>query len=89
VPEKVGGQLPSPDELREVIAFVGEQRAAAGRDDPFDVVAAGMTDGPDRQSASTTRAYADAGATWWLERFHPSRGSVADARRRIAEGPAR
>jgi alkanesulfonate monooxygenase SsuD/methylene tetrahydromethanopterin reductase-like flavin-dependent oxidoreductase (luciferase family) len=89
VPEKVGGQLPTPDELREVVAFVREQRVAAGNDAEFDVVAAGFTDGPDDEGAAITRAYAEAGATWWLERFHPSRGSVEDARRRIAAGPAR
>jgi alkanesulfonate monooxygenase SsuD/methylene tetrahydromethanopterin reductase-like flavin-dependent oxidoreductase (luciferase family) len=89
VPEKVGGQLVSPDDLREVVAFVGRERAAAGRDGMFDVVAAGLTDGPDAEGAALTRSYAEAGATWWLERFHPSRGSVEDARRRIVAGPAR
>jgi alkanesulfonate monooxygenase SsuD/methylene tetrahydromethanopterin reductase-like flavin-dependent oxidoreductase (luciferase family) len=89
VPEKVGGQLVSPDDLRELVAFVGEERAASGRDGSFDFVAAGFTDGPDDAGVATTAAYAEAGATWWLERFHPSRGSVEDARRRIVAGPAR
>ena len=86
VPEKVGGQLPTPEELREVIAFIDEHRDAAGG--RYDVVAAGLTPGPDAEGAAITNAYAQAGATWWLERFHPSRGSVADAHRRIAMGPA-
>jgi hypothetical protein len=72
-----------------VVAFVLEQRAAAGNDADFDVVAAGFTDGPDDEGAAITRAHANAGATWWLERFHPNRGSVEDARRRIVAGPAR
>lgn len=87
VPEKVGGQLPTPQELREVIAFIDEHRG--GRTDHFDVVAAGLTPGPGAEGAAITNAYAAAGATWWLERFHPSRGSVEDTRRRIALGPAR
>ena len=87
MPEKVGGQLPTPAELRDVIAYIDEHRDA-GRE-PFDVVAAGLTPGPDAEGAAITNAYAQAGATWWLERFHPSRGSVTDAQRRIAMGPAR
>jgi alkanesulfonate monooxygenase SsuD/methylene tetrahydromethanopterin reductase-like flavin-dependent oxidoreductase (luciferase family) len=88
VPEKVGGQLVTPDELRELVAFVGRERAAAGRHGAFDFVTAGLTDGPDAAGLATTQAYAEAGATWWLERFHPDRGSIADARRRIMAGPA-
>ncbi len=91
VPEKVGGQLPTPQELRDVIAFIDAHRDAHrdGPSDRFDVVAAGLTPGPGAEGAAITNAYAEAGATWWLERFHPTRGSVADAQRRIAIGPAR
>jgi len=89
VPEKVGGELVSPDDLREVVAFVSRERAAAGREGGFDVVAAGLTTGPDAAGRGLTRSYAEAGATWWLERFHPDRGSVDDTRRRIVAGPPR
>lgn len=91
VPEKVGGQLPSPDELGELLRFIGDQRAGTGvpAARPFDVAIGGFTTAPDAEGAEITRRYADAGATWWLERFHPARGSVDDARRRIADGPAR
>jgi hypothetical protein len=87
VPEKVAGQLPTPEEVRELIAFIDEHRE--DRTARFDVVSAGLTPGPDAEGAAITHAYADAGATWWLERFHPSRGSIADTQRRIALGPAR
>ncbi len=87
VPEKVGGQLPSPEELRDVIAFIDAHRDPGLG--PYDVVAAGFTSAPDAEGTVTTDAYAQAGATWWLERFHPQRGTVADAQRRIAMGPAR
>ena len=87
MPEKVGGRLPTPAELLDVIAFIDQHRdPALGR---YDVVAAGLTPGPDAEGAAIAHAYGEAGATWWLERFHPSRGSVGDAQRRIAMGPAR
>lgn len=91
VPEKVGGQLPRPAELRELLAFIAEERVAKSVDPapPFDAVIGGVTTAPDAEGAETTHSYADAGATWWMERFHPAQRSVEDARRRIAAGPAR
>jgi alkanesulfonate monooxygenase SsuD/methylene tetrahydromethanopterin reductase-like flavin-dependent oxidoreductase (luciferase family) len=91
VPEKVGGQLPTPEEVREIREYIAEQRAAAAIEParPFDVAIGGFTEAADSEGVEITRSYADAGATWWLERFHPARGSVADARRRILAGPAR
>ena len=91
VPEKVGGQLPTPAELREILSYIGEQRAAAGVDSGrhYDAAIAGFTNGPDPHGAELTASYAAAGATWWLERFHPARGSPEDALRRIQAGPAR
>lgn len=91
VPEKVGGQLPTPDDLREILAYVAEQRAAAGIEPErrFDAAIGGFTEAPDERGAEITGSYAEAGATWWMERFHPARGSVEDAHRRIAAGPAR
>lgn len=91
VPEKVGGQLPTPDDLRDLLAYVAEQRAALSIDAtrPFDAVIGGVTQTADAEGAQTARAYAEAGATWWMERFHPARGSVDEARRRIAAGPPR
>lgn len=91
VPEKVGGQLPTPEELRDICDYISEQRAAASIDPvrTFDVAIGGLTRAADSEGAEITRSYADAGATWWLERFHPARGSLEDARRRIVAGPAR
>ena len=91
VPEKVGGQLPTPDDIRDVIAFIGAQRTAASVDPerPFDVVIGGSPGPGTRGGAAITAAYAEAGATWWIERFHPKRGSLEEARRRVAAGPAR
>jgi alkanesulfonate monooxygenase SsuD/methylene tetrahydromethanopterin reductase-like flavin-dependent oxidoreductase (luciferase family) len=91
VPEKVGGQLPTPDDVRDLSAYIAERRAAASVEGsrPFDVVIGGVSQAADAEGEEIARSYADAGATWWMERFHPSRGSVDDARRRIADGPPR
>ena len=91
VPEKVGNELPTPEDVREVLAYIDEQRAAATIDSgrPFDVVIGGVTEAADAEGSAITGAYAEAGATWWMERFHPATRSPDEARRRIAGGPAR
>jgi probable F420-dependent oxidoreductase len=64
----------SPDELAEKIA-------AIGRGDGFDVAVHGYSDRAD------SRAYAAAGATWWLEDLHDLRASPDDLLARVAAGP--
>ena len=88
--------IPSPDQVREIIAFVGEHRETAA---PFDVTVAGATRGDDRsEAADSVAAYAEAGVTWWQEAIHGLRPDLAeraaatswiDAMRwRIQQGPA-
>ena len=82
----------SPEDVRGVREVITEERAAAGRPvaEAFDVLVHGVTAGDDpARDAETTRALAEAGATWWTERINPSRGSIDDMRRRIAAGPPR
>jgi alkanesulfonate monooxygenase SsuD/methylene tetrahydromethanopterin reductase-like flavin-dependent oxidoreductase (luciferase family) len=55
----------SPDEVREVVAFIGERRSS---DEPFDVVVCGPSSADD---TTVVRDYADAGTTWWLEDISP------------------
>jgi probable F420-dependent oxidoreductase len=64
----------SPDELADRIA-------ATGRGDGFDVAVHGYSDIAD------PRAYAEAGATWWLEDVHDLRASLDDVLSRVAAGP--
>lgn len=74
--------LPSAAQIREIARYVTDHRTVGGE---FDLAVAGMTNGP-----SDIRAVAessDAGATWWLERLKPQRGSVAEMRFRIRAGP--
>ena len=62
-------EMLSPDQLREVVAFVTEQREDAG---PFDVVHWGVTPEDDLAgNAALVKEYAAAGATWWMETLAP------------------
>jgi alkanesulfonate monooxygenase SsuD/methylene tetrahydromethanopterin reductase-like flavin-dependent oxidoreductase (luciferase family) len=83
-----------PAELAEAVAYVRRHRDS---DAAFDVVAAGGTS-PGRVDATRMAAYADAGATWWLEDISPWRfGANPEAQwsdqdstaieRRVADGP--
>jgi hypothetical protein len=56
-----------PDVYREIKSYVDEHRKASG---PFDITTSGTTSGAkkDRSKArDQVQAFADAGATWWLE----------------------
>jgi alkanesulfonate monooxygenase SsuD/methylene tetrahydromethanopterin reductase-like flavin-dependent oxidoreductase (luciferase family) len=91
VPEKVGGGQPTPAELREVLAYIAEERGLAALETgrQFDVVIGGVTAAADAEGLETAESYAEAGATWWMERFHPAERSPRQAQKRIAGGPAR
>ena len=51
----------------------------------FDIAVEGATDGPDE--AQRVAAYADAGATWWVEALGWWRGDMAAAMSRVIAGP--
>jgi alkanesulfonate monooxygenase SsuD/methylene tetrahydromethanopterin reductase-like flavin-dependent oxidoreductase (luciferase family) len=53
-----------------------------GRADDFDVAFNGYS-----EVGESVRAYAEAGATWWLENVHDMRGDVDTLIARIAAGP--
>jgi alkanesulfonate monooxygenase SsuD/methylene tetrahydromethanopterin reductase-like flavin-dependent oxidoreductase (luciferase family) len=92
IPERGGGDLLSPDDLREALAFVAGERERQGVHPaaPFDVATAGYTPAGDPAAGrEVVEAYAEAGATWWIERFLPDRAPIAFTRERIAEGPPR
>jgi alkanesulfonate monooxygenase SsuD/methylene tetrahydromethanopterin reductase-like flavin-dependent oxidoreductase (luciferase family) len=92
MPERGGGELVSPAELREVVAFISTEKGRQGiRDNAvYDVVAPGYTSlRAPHTWGSTVKSYADAGATWWIERFHGDRGDLAHTRERLRAGPPR
>jgi alkanesulfonate monooxygenase SsuD/methylene tetrahydromethanopterin reductase-like flavin-dependent oxidoreductase (luciferase family) len=72
VPLKKGfelGEAMTPHDLREMVAYTKAHRTSDG---PFEVTSGGHTGGTDRtRDADHTAAYAEAGATWWLEDVSP------------------
>jgi alkanesulfonate monooxygenase SsuD/methylene tetrahydromethanopterin reductase-like flavin-dependent oxidoreductase (luciferase family) len=87
-----GSWQPTAAVVAEIVAAVGEQRAAEQRagEAPFDVVITGRTP-PGRlaEAQEVTGAIATAGATWWLEGFRPQPAEHDAALRRIEAGPPR
>jgi alkanesulfonate monooxygenase SsuD/methylene tetrahydromethanopterin reductase-like flavin-dependent oxidoreductase (luciferase family) len=70
------GTTLSPEDIASSIATIG-------RTTDFDVAVLGETGRRD------PAAYAQAGATWWLENLHDERGSAADVLALVAGGPPR
>jgi alkanesulfonate monooxygenase SsuD/methylene tetrahydromethanopterin reductase-like flavin-dependent oxidoreductase (luciferase family) len=75
----------SPDEIAALVARCAAARRDLGRGAaPFDVAVFGVSDHRGREVVA---AYADAGATWWLESLSPMRGSLAELRALVRDGP--
>lgn len=89
MPERSGDGLLAPSELREVLAFIAQEKQRQGVEPhrPYDVLAEGYTDHGGSQEI--VAQYAEAGATWWIERFHAERGSLEWTRERVRQGPPR
>lgn len=71
----------SPDSLAAQVSEPRRHRATAG---DLDVAVIGVS-----EPGSPVRAYAEAGATWWLEHLHGYRGSVERLVQRVKGGPPR
>jgi len=91
LPEKHTGQGPfeeiQPQDIMDIARY-----AATNRSDParYDIIMQGETPGDEpARAASITRAYAEAGATWWLESMWTNSGGSDAVRRRIRQGPPR
>ena len=94
-PAKWGGTI-TPEEWRELLAYIQEHRTAAT---PFDAAHSGATPGDDlKQAAELVAPYAEAGITWWLEPVDPWRfgwsfeepwnpKATDQIRERILQGP--
>jgi alkanesulfonate monooxygenase SsuD/methylene tetrahydromethanopterin reductase-like flavin-dependent oxidoreductase (luciferase family) len=86
-PLKHPNQLMSPDDMREMLAYIRQFRT---QDGPFDVLATGNTSGTDHQKdRDLIMSYAEAGATWWQEGFLVHEGELEAVRTRIRQGPPR
>jgi alkanesulfonate monooxygenase SsuD/methylene tetrahydromethanopterin reductase-like flavin-dependent oxidoreductase (luciferase family) len=98
-PAVAGGSLEDPgsrlthDGLREVVERIGTLRADAGLTmEGYDVVVEGDSHGSFGETRPPVQAWADAGATWWVESWWdlPDDDSGrAELRRRLALGPQR
>ena len=88
--QRLGGREGSPDDVRDLRAWLGDNGA---RDD-IDVVGEGETPADDPAAAAAQVApWATAGCTWWMETRWGSAGSIDDrlaaVDERIAAGPPR
>ena len=84
-PQKSGRAL-TPEDFRELLTFIHTQRT---RTTHFDAIAHGLTSGTDKAAdAAYMTAFAQAGATWWLEHFAPQH-TIELVRQRIHQGPPR
>jgi len=85
-----------PAELRDVVAWVTERRARLAEEEPgrylgaYDVVVEGVLPAGEAAAAAHARAYADAGATWWVEsRWDPDRDTPEALLEVARQGPPR
>jgi alkanesulfonate monooxygenase SsuD/methylene tetrahydromethanopterin reductase-like flavin-dependent oxidoreductase (luciferase family) len=79
------------DDVRAIRAYAAEHRAETT---PFDIVIEGLTPvGDPAGGAAITRAWEDAGATWWIESMWDTPGTPEEVRatvhRRLMQGPPR
>jgi alkanesulfonate monooxygenase SsuD/methylene tetrahydromethanopterin reductase-like flavin-dependent oxidoreductase (luciferase family) len=78
------GESISPDELRQTLDYVAEHRT---NDDPYDAANFGVT--RDADDTSAVGAFAEAGATWWVEGVFTWMMDLEYTRNRIRSGPPR
>jgi alkanesulfonate monooxygenase SsuD/methylene tetrahydromethanopterin reductase-like flavin-dependent oxidoreductase (luciferase family) len=81
---KQGGEL-RPADVREIVAYAGERRPPG---QPFDVIVEGRTSADDRAAAAAAvSAWAEVGATWWIETMWTPPNDPAAVRARLEAGP--
>jgi alkanesulfonate monooxygenase SsuD/methylene tetrahydromethanopterin reductase-like flavin-dependent oxidoreductase (luciferase family) len=77
----------APDRLATMVTDLSSQRSTIGLGDtPVDVAVFGVSEPGDTEAVT---AFAEAGATWWLESLSPMRGFTDGLLERIAAGPPR
>ncbi len=80
-------QLITPDEVREMVDYIGKFRSV---DTPLEVSLGGITPGKSHaQDKAIVEPYEEAGVTWWLEYLYSGRGSIKKVKERIMAGPPR
>ncbi|MGD0478223.1 MAG: LLM class flavin-dependent oxidoreductase [Nitrososphaerales archaeon] len=85
VPLVLPERLPKPDDIRDILKFIGRRRANL---EGFEIANIGWTSGVDRKrNLEKVSSYADAGITWWLESLFTKRDSPEKMLKRIRLGP--
>ncbi|MFL5624113.1 MAG: LLM class flavin-dependent oxidoreductase, partial [Ktedonobacteraceae bacterium] len=82
---QVTGELLTPGEIQEIVAYVNAHREAT---DPFDVAVNGETPADPHKRAEIIQQYSEAGATWWVE-LEAEGEAFEEYRERIRRGPPR
>ncbi|MCX4552893.1 LLM class flavin-dependent oxidoreductase [Streptomyces sp. NBC_01387] len=83
------GQVPPADQVRDLVAYVGQHRDAQD-DRPFEVVLGGVSPAAPAKAHDLIGPLIDAGATWWDERQLQSGDDLdrlAPVLHRIEQGP--
>lgn len=82
-------QLPA-EQVRECVHRVYAERETQQRNGPYEVLHWGHFKGKDRgKHIEQAMAYADAGATWWIEDLNWTSGSLQEVRTTVCQGPPR
>lgn len=77
----------TPDDVRELGAFVRERRGSL---EGYDIAVGGSQRRSDwEEERAHIRSLAEAGATWWVEYLPPGVGDLEAARASVARGPLR
>ncbi|MBD3405415.1 MAG: LLM class flavin-dependent oxidoreductase [Candidatus Lokiarchaeota archaeon] len=83
IPLRAGfGKPLTPDDYRDIVAFVMEYRKS---NDPFDVACIGWT-GNTEERVEKVQHYGEAGVTWWLE-WMDEEGTFEEVKSAIEKGP--
>jgi alkanesulfonate monooxygenase SsuD/methylene tetrahydromethanopterin reductase-like flavin-dependent oxidoreductase (luciferase family) len=83
-----GGPSNNPSQLEDAVAWIRRERAAAGLEGPYEIVASGSTAAGDPAGIAEIAAAEAAGATWWIEGdWMAARPDALE--RRIDAGPNR
>jgi len=72
------------DDVAAIIKAASERKPAG---ETFDIVIEGVTPLGDDTALEKVRAFAGAGATWWVESMWDNPGGLNAVRERIAAGP--
>jgi len=75
------GQLIDPSDFCDLVGYVKEHRSSS---EPFEVIQFGQT--KEAGDTATVGAYAEAGATWWID---AARTTLEATRERLRKGPPR